>query len=68
MDFKAIVAGAVSGFASAAIVDFNAWQKFKAKSEDLNDQFNWSLAFKRWMAGAVSGACAAAGWNVVVTP
>lgn len=68
MDFKAITAGAVCGFASAAMTDFNAWQKFKAKSDNPEDQFSWSLAFKRWVAGAMTGAFAAAGWNVSVTP
>lgn len=56
MNWKAIIAGAVSGFVSAAIIDVNAWSKQEG-------QFNWFLAFKRWVAGAISGATAAAGWS-----
>lgn len=56
MSWKAIIAGAVSGFVSAAIIDVNAWSKQEGP-------FNWVLAFKRWIAGAISGATAAAGWS-----
>lgn len=56
MNWKALIAGAVSGFVSAAVIDINAWSK-------TDGAFSWLLAFKRWVAGAVSGATAAAGWS-----
>lgn len=56
MNFKAIAAGAVSGFASAVVVDLNAWSKAPEGSA-----FSWVLAFKRWVAGAITGALAALG-------
>ena len=48
---KKVIAGALSGFASAFLVDLNAW-----KSNEAMEHFNWALAIKRWLAGAVSGA------------
>jgi hypothetical protein len=48
---KKIIAGAFSGFVSAFLVDLNAW-----KSNEAMEHFNWALAVKRWLAGAVSGA------------
>lgn len=67
MNFKAILAGAVSGFTAAFVTDLHSWSKSTPKGEP-NAPFDWGLAFKRWVAGAVSGAAAAAGWNVAVTP
>ena len=52
---RAILAGAISGFVSAFLVDLHAW------SQDEDGIYNWTLAAKRWVAGAVSGAAAAAG-------
>lgn len=48
---KKVIAGALSGFVSAFLVDLNAW-----KSNEAMEHFNWALAIKRWLAGAVSGA------------
>ena len=48
---KKVIAGALSGFVSAFLVDLNAW-----KSNDAIEHFNYALAIKRWLAGAVSGA------------
>ena len=48
---KKVIAGALSGFVSAFLVDLNAW-----KSNEAIEHFNWALAIKRWLAGAVSGA------------
>ena len=56
MNWKALIAGAVSGFVSAALIDLNAWSKS-------DGPFSLKLAFKRWVAGAISGATAAAGWS-----
>jgi hypothetical protein len=55
MDVKKVIAGAVSGFVAAALVDLNAWSK------STSGGFDWALAIKRWVAGAVSGALAALG-------
>ena len=48
---KKVIAGALSGFVSAFLVDLNAW-----KSNEAMEHFNYALAVKRWLAGAVSGA------------
>lgn len=48
IDLRAAVAGAVGGFLSAVVVDVNAWSKS-------DRPFDWGLAVKRWVAGAVSG-------------
>ena len=53
-DIKKIIAGALSGFVAAAVVDIHAWSK-------TSERFDWALAVKRWVAGAVSGASAAIG-------
>ena len=53
MDTKKIIAGAISGFMAAFIVDIHAWEK--------SDKFAWGLAAKRWFAGAVTGAMGALG-------
>ncbi len=51
---KKIIAGAVSGFVAAVVVDINAWSKS-------DKPYDWGLAFKRWVSGAVSGAVAGLG-------
>ena len=51
---KKLVAGALSGLLAAVVVDVNAWSK-------ASGAFDWGLALKRWVAGAVSGATAALG-------
>lgn len=55
MDTKKLLAGAVSGFVAAFLVDLNAWSKSKGA------KFDFMLGFQRWVAGAVSGAMAALG-------
>lgn len=54
-----ILAAAISGFASALVVDLSAWSKAPSGSP-----FDWKLAFQRWVAGAVTGALAGAGMAV----
>jgi hypothetical protein len=54
MNYKLIIGGAAAGFLAALAVDINAW----AKSDK---PFDWGLAGKRWLAGAVTGAAAGAG-------
>lgn len=55
---KKVVAGALSGFVSAFLVDINAWLK---SGEDT--KFDFKLALKRWVAGAVSGALTGLGFG-----
>ncbi len=57
-DFKKIIAGAVAGAVAALVVDINAWSKTEKP-------FNWTLAVKRWVSGAVSGATAALGLSAL---
>lgn len=54
MNWKTILAGALGGFIAALAVDLNAW----SKSEE---PFDWGLAFRRWLAGAVAGISAGSG-------
>ncbi len=56
LDWKRVIAGAVSGFVAAFVVDVNAWAKSNAK-------FDVALAVKRWISGAVSGGAAALGFG-----
>lgn len=56
---KKVIAGAVSGFISAALVDLHAWVKSEGS-------FNYALALKRWIAGAISGALGALGVGEVL--
>jgi len=56
---KKALAGAVSGFIAAALVDLNAWSKSDSKG------FDWALAVKRWVSGAVSGALAGFGMSTL---
>lgn len=58
MNYKTIIAGAVGGFLAALSVDVNAWAK-------TDKPFDWGLAFKRWVAGAIAGAAAGAGAGVL---
>lgn len=54
MSLHKVFAGAVSGFAAAFVIDLHAWTRTPGK-------FDWSLAFKRWVAGSITGVMAAAG-------
>lgn len=56
---KKLIAGAISGFLAAAVVDVQAWSKSK-------EPFDWGLALKRWVAGAISGATGAFGVDALV--
>lgn len=56
LELNKIIAGAVSGLLAAVLVDVDAWRSHKGP-----DPFNWGLAFKRWLVGAISGALAGAG-------
>lgn len=53
-----ILKGAIAGAVSAAVVDINAWAKSSTP-------FDWKLAIKRWVAGAMTGATAAAGMTAL---
>lgn len=63
MDIKAVIAGAVSGFVSALVIDVSAWSKSNKKD---GSAFDFKLAFQRWIAGAMTGGMAAMGWNATV--
>lgn len=56
---KKLISGAVSGFIAAFLVDLNAWSKS-------DGAFDWGLAIKRWLAGAISGAVGAFGMGELV--
>lgn len=58
MTVKKIIAGAVSGLLAAFVVDINSW----SKSDGV---FDWTLAIKRWVSGAVVGAVGALGIGVL---
>lgn len=60
MDWKQVVSGAVSGFLAAFVVDLQAWSRVRSE-----ESFSWSLAAKRWVAGAVSGATAGFGMGQI---
>lgn len=58
-----IVAGAITGTVSAALVDFAAFRSWKSAQDALG--YQWKLAAWRWFQGAVSGAVAALGLGTV---
>ena len=58
---KKVIAGALSGFVSAFLVDLNAWLKSGEETK-----FDVLLALKRWIAGAVSGALTGLGFGGLV--
>jgi hypothetical protein len=55
---RKIALGAVAGFVTAALVDYQAFRAFKSVEEFAS--YNWGLAAFRWAQGAVSGAIAVA--------
>lgn len=60
MNTKPILGGALTGFVSAFLVDLDAWKRAPKGSK-----FEWDLAAKRWLAGAVAGALAGLGLGSV---
>lgn len=54
-----VLKGAATGFVVALGVDINAWAKANGPA------FDWGLAVKRWLAGAVGGALSAFGLSGV---
>jgi hypothetical protein len=56
---KKVIASTLAGFLGAVVVDLDKW-----KTAD-SDQFNWKLALKRWVQGAVTGAITALGIGAV---
>jgi hypothetical protein len=55
MDAKKIGIAALGGFLSAVVVDLGKWKQ----TPDL--KYDWLLALKNWLAGAVTGAVAGMG-------
>lgn len=51
---KGAVMGALTGLASAAVVDFNAFRSWKNFSDAYS--YDWPLAYWRWLQGTVTGA------------
>ena len=60
MDWKKIIAGATSGLVAAFLIDVHAWQ-----SDASGSKFDWGLAIRRWITGAISGGMTAAGLTQV---
>lgn len=58
-NITAIIIGALGGLAAAITVDYEAWKSHP------NTSFNWMLAIRRWLTGAVLGAAAAVGFTNV---
>lgn len=54
-----VVRGALTGWASAAAIDFAAFKKWESVEEAA--RYGWRLAAWRWFQGAVVGAVAALG-------
>ena len=54
---KNIIVGAFSGLLSAIMVDLDKWKT------SIDAQFDFKLAVKRWLAGAVSGALTGLGFG-----
>jgi hypothetical protein len=66
---KRVLVGALAGFVSAVLVDLNAWSRSVSSEPENMDglaAFDWSLAVRRWISGAVSGAMTAGGFASVV--
>lgn len=49
-----LIAGALTGFLSAVVVDVQKWAK-------TGGTFDWGIALRAWIAGAVTGALAGLG-------
>ncbi len=54
MNMNKIGAGALGGLVAAIVVDLHAWTRTPGA-------FDWSLAGRRWVAGAMAGVLAALG-------
>ena len=53
------VAGALSGLAAAAVVDFGAFKTWKSFNDAAT--YDWKTASWRWLQGAITGLVAALG-------
>ena len=55
-----LVKGAITGFITAAGVDYAAFRSWKSYNDLL--QYDWPTAFWRWGQGLISGLVVAAGF------
>lgn len=53
---KKVAVSALAGFISALMIDLDKW-----KHADANAKFDWALALKRWLMGALGGVLTALG-------
>ena len=58
-----LLLGALTGWASAALTDYHAFQQFQS-FEDAKT-YNWQLAGWRWLKGTVTGVVVATGFDTV---
>jgi hypothetical protein len=69
---KRLIVGGLGGFVSAALVDLSAWSRSSGSASLGGDSegevaaFDWGLAVRRWVSGAVSGAMTAGGFTAVI--
>ena len=57
--------GALTGWASAAGVDYHAFSQWKSLDEA--KKYNWSTAIWRWIQGAITGAVTGTGLGVLLS-
>lgn len=59
-----LVHGALTGWASAAVVDLHAFTSWHSWSDA--KKYDWGVATFRWVVGAVTGAAMAVGMGAVL--
>lgn len=64
MNWNTLLAGLLSGFLTAAAVDYSAFRSWK--SWDDAQRYDWKLASWRWFQGCATGVAVALGWSVAI--